>query len=118
MSLILVYISIDTLLTAIKVYKRESKAIKDNKKNLTASHLNPESAVLNRHSVVGPEETDKKDKINPELLSIKNTEKKIVPPKSLILIGIIYSFVALTSFVRGSKTFKSIFGLNFCSAWY
>jgi hypothetical protein len=101
MTLILGYISIDSLFTAIKIYKKE------NSSKVSVKILCPDTGILNSYG-----------ELDPELKTIYDIEKKIVPPKSLINIGFIFLFVVLGSFIRGSKSFDSIIGLQFCSPWY
>ena len=101
MTLILSYISIDTLFTAIKLYKKE------NLSKVSVKLLTSDTGVINAYG-----------EVDPELKKIYDIEKKIVPPNSLMTIGFIFLFVVLGSFIRGSKSFDSIIGLQFCSPWY
>ncbi|OMJ70993.1 hypothetical protein SteCoe_30894 [Stentor coeruleus] len=103
LTVLLGYISIDTSFTAVKIYKKESTT------KTSVRLLCPDSDVLSSFS-----ETE----LPPELKKIYNVEKKIMPPKSIALIILLFIFVAIVSFIRGSKNFNSIVGISFCSGGY
>ena len=100
MTLLLGYISVDSMRTAIKIYHKE------NTTKTSVKLLCPDSDIF---------ETDDEA---PELTEIYNVEKRIAPPKSITIIIGILCFVALSSFVRGSRSFHSILGIQFCSPIY
>lgn len=103
MTLLLGYISIDSMRTARKIYHKE------NTTKTSVSLLCPDTGVLN---------TFEEFPLGPELQAIYETEKKIAPPKSISVILLVFLFVVFTSFIRGSRNFHSIFGINFCSGLY
>jgi uncharacterized membrane protein YfcA len=103
MTLLLSYISIDSLRTSIKIYKKE------NTTKTSVTLLCPDTGVLTSYDEIN---------LHPELKAIYSTEKKIVPPKSLLIITFIFLLVVFSAFVRGSRNFDSIFGIHFCSAMY
>lgn len=98
---LLFYISIDTTRTGLKIYKKE------NTTKTSVRMYDPDTNVLSSFG-----------DLDPELQSIYLTEAKTVPPKSVLMLVLLFLFVAFTSFVRGSSSFKSILGLELCSQGY
>lgn len=98
---LLFYISIDTTRTGIKIYRKE------NTTKTSVRIYDPDSNVFSSFG-----------DLDPELQKIYLTEAKTIPPKSVIMLCLLFSFVAFSSFVRGSNSFHSILGLQMCSLGY
>lgn len=90
---ILIYLTIATLQSAIKHYRKETE-------------------IFNNPALIpSPCESP----TNPHLLKIYSAEQQTFPLRALLIIFSIYTFAILSSLIRGSRTFKSLVGLEFCT---
>jgi uncharacterized membrane protein YfcA len=103
MTVLLAYLSIDTTKTAFKIYTKENSS-----KNFVKPLQEP-NLIIN---------INQEKELTPDLEKIYNSEKKTLPPRTLIKILLVFSIVIVTTFIRGSKNFRSIIGIDFCSDLY
>jgi uncharacterized membrane protein YfcA len=101
LTILLFYISTDTWRTGLKIFRKE------NTTKTSVRMYDPDSSLFG--SFTG---------LDPELESIYNTEAKTAPPKTLIVLSVLFLFVGFSSFVRGSSSVKSIFSIEMCSVIY
>jgi uncharacterized membrane protein YfcA len=101
LTVLLAYISVDSMRTAIRLYRKE------NSTKTSVRILDPDIGVVSSYG-----------DIDPILERIYKIEQKIAPPKSVAAIVTTFLFVVLISFLRGSRSFSSIAGIAFCSAGY
>lgn len=92
----LAYLTSSTIMSAKKHYIQENQGL-----------CNP---VLNK--------VDIEEDLNPDLQSIYAIEKHIFPLKNLLIIVFVYILTLFFSLIGGSKNFKSIAGIMFCSGIY
>ncbi|OMJ79866.1 hypothetical protein SteCoe_20009 [Stentor coeruleus] len=61
---------------------------------------------------------DIEEDLNPNLQNIYAIEKQILPLKNILIIISVYILTLFSSLIGGSKTFKSLAGIEFCSEIY
>lgn len=93
---LLAYLSIKTFKAGFRQYRKESVKVSENKLMSQTAH----------------------EDVSEELAKILEKEKKRLPLDDLFLIFSVYMIIIVGSLTKGSNKFKSVFGIEFCSAGY
>jgi uncharacterized membrane protein YfcA len=93
---LLAFLSIKTFKSGIKIFKKESLRVFD------------EKIIVSNESQT----------VSQDLQIILDQEKRLFPRDSLIWILVVWVIIILASLSRGSSKFKSVFNIEFCSLEY
>ena len=93
---LLAFLSIKTFQAGFRQFRKESVKVSENKLISQVVH----------------------EEVSEELANILEKEQKRLPVENLLLIGSVYLIVIIGSLTKGSNKFKSVLGIDFCSAGY